>query len=373
MDLSGKIAQANGRLKAANVRVRLDQIGHKLYLQATLPPKPGSKGVAHYQQRIALGVNASPAGVSLAEKEARKVSALLDCKQFTWEPYLNATHRVPSRVSEWLTRFELEVRPTVSEITWRTDYHDALVRLDPDAPLTLELLEKAIDSTKPNSRTRKRVCQAFTRLANLAGLEGDFRAISGNYSASRVQRRSLPTDEAIANFYQQIPNPSWRWVYGAIATFGLRPHEAFFLDLEPLLDGEEFVYVLEGDTYKRRSRLVWAYYPEWVKAFNLHQHCLPAVTGRQNSDYGDRVTGYLRGKLKMPFLPYDLRHCWAVRALLFGLPDAIAAAQMGHSLSVHNQTYQRWITERDHQQVHQALKARSDRPLPPSLRLTEFL
>ena len=88
-DLSkGKIAQANGRLRSGKIPVLIQQIGKKLYLQATLPPKPNSTRTDNHQQRIALGFRANGAGISLAEKVARKVGGLLATQEFTWEPYV---------------------------------------------------------------------------------------------------------------------------------------------------------------------------------------------------------------------------------------------------------------------------------------------
>lgn len=364
--IDDKINQANGRLKTARVRAKIQRIGDKLYLQATLPPKPGSNETRRSQQRIALGISASPAGLVLAEKKARKVSADLDCNAFDWAPYLTTKQLPPETVGGWVTRFESGFRHTVEESTWETDYHDAFKRLNQDEPLTVGLLLAEINRTEPDTRIRKRLCQAFGKLAELAGLEADFKPLRGNYSARAVDPRKLPTDEEIARFWQQMTNPDWKWVYGAIATFGLRPHEAFFLDVTDLAAGGETVTVLKGKTNKRKTRQVWAYYPEWVEAFNLRDRLLPRVTGKRNTDYGDRVTHYLRVTAKMPFLPYDLRHSWARRAVVFGLPDALAAQQMGHSLKVHNETYQCWIDARTHQQVHESLKSRSDRPTAPS-------
>ncbi|MEP0959442.1 hypothetical protein [Microcoleus sp. FACHB-1515] len=77
--IEGKISQANGRLKTAAVGVRIEAKGDRLYLRATLPPRPGSSQQRAYQQRIALHYRANPYGVSLAEKEARKIGALIDC------------------------------------------------------------------------------------------------------------------------------------------------------------------------------------------------------------------------------------------------------------------------------------------------------
>ena len=83
-----RLAQANGRLKAGNVGVVFRQRGLKLYLRSVLPPKPGSVQQKPHQQEIAIGMRANPAGVSAAEKEARKVGSLLENRAFSWVPYL---------------------------------------------------------------------------------------------------------------------------------------------------------------------------------------------------------------------------------------------------------------------------------------------
>jgi integrase len=367
MDIRERIEKANDRLKIAAVRIRIEQRGNLLSLVGTLPPRPGVERRKPYQQRIALGVGVSAAGVSLAEKEARKVGALLDCKQFDWTPYLSPKHQKPETIGDWVSRYECEKRAAVSEITWRTDYADVFSRLDSKQPLTLETLEKAILSlTKGDSRTRLRFCDTLGRLARFAELDGDFKALRGDYSATSIDPRSLPSDELIAEWFHKIRNPAWRWVYGMIATFGLRNHEAFFLRCDELINGGESVEVVEGKTNrKNKTRQVWAYYPEWIEEFNLRSPLLPDVTGQQHSDFGDRVTQYLRRDAELPFLPYDLRHAWAVRTILFGLPDTIAARQMGHSVAVHTQTYHAAITAKTHQALHETVKNRSDRPVAP--------
>jgi len=86
MDIQGRLNQANGRLHAAKVGVKIEAKGNRLYLRATLPPKPASQKRKAFQQRLALGVHFNPGGISFAEQEARKVGALLDCREFSWEP-----------------------------------------------------------------------------------------------------------------------------------------------------------------------------------------------------------------------------------------------------------------------------------------------
>lgn len=163
--------------------------------------------------------------------------------------------------------------------------------------------------------------------------------------------------------YYQIPNPTWRFVYGIMATYGLRNHEVFFCDYQRLVSGDSEAVVEVQAVTKTGSHEVWPFYPEWVDRFELSNVQLPAV----NTDLGhttlqrigQQVTAQFR-RYDLPFSPYDLRHAWAVRTIHFGLPDTVSAKMMGHSVTVHNRTYHRWITHRDQQQaVDAALSRRS--------------
>jgi hypothetical protein len=177
-DLSkSRIAQANGRLKAGKMPVLIQQIGNKLYLQATLPPKPQSEQVRAYQQRIALGLPANPAGVSLAEKEARKVGGLLSTGEFDWEPFLKNHVQRPETIGDWVDRFELEYRERMTEITWKSDYRKVFVKLPADQPISMDILKRVLLTTKPDSRTRKRAAQAFPYSLGLQGLRAILRRL----------------------------------------------------------------------------------------------------------------------------------------------------------------------------------------------------
>lgn len=107
MDFQGRLNQANGRLVSGKVGVKIEVKGNRLYLRATLPPKPDSPKRQPHQQRLALGYYANPAGISLAEAEARKVGALLDCKEFSWEPYLKASGQALT-ITHWIERLVIK-------------------------------------------------------------------------------------------------------------------------------------------------------------------------------------------------------------------------------------------------------------------------
>ncbi|MEO1508046.1 MAG: site-specific integrase, partial [Cyanobacteria bacterium J06633_23] len=109
------------------------------------------------------------------------------------------------------------------------------------------------------------------------------------------------------------------------------------------------------------------FYPEWVERFELVNGELPKVNTDLSTTtlqrVGQQVTTQFR-RYNVPFSPYDLRHAWAVRTILMGLPDAVAARMMGHSVQVHNRTYHRWMTHRDQQTAVQAALAKNEMKAP---------
>lgn len=363
MDFEARLAQTNGRLKSAKVGVTVEVMGDRLYLRSTFPPRPGSRRVHPYQQRVALGYHANPAGLKLAEQEARKVGALLDCGEFDWSVYVKSDiHTHVQTVGDWIAKFEQDyftrrARNPKSETTWRHDYIKVFSTLDVDAQLTPAVLLQAIASTAPDTRTRKRFVDVLSRLAKFAGMEVELAHLKGGYSTRTTEPRDIPADRLIAQWRGKIPNPSWQWAYGILATYGLRNHELFYLDPTRL----PVLLVQDGKTGFRR---VYPLYPEWVEEWQLAKVMTPNCSGKTNSDLGNRVTHAFK-RYGIPFTPYDLRHAWAIRSLEFGMPVELAEQQMGHSVDVHCKTYHRWISEEVHQRAFEVMLMRADRPHPP--------
>ena len=44
---------------------------------------------------------------------------------------------------------------------------------------------------------------------------------------------------------EQFVNPGWRWIYGMLATYGLRDHEVFQVDTSRLHEAPHVVEVLD--------------------------------------------------------------------------------------------------------------------------------
>jgi len=357
MDLSGRIRAANGRLKAANVSVRIEVRGHRLLLRATLPPKPFSSKLVSYQQRISTGLSATPKGISQAEKEARLIAAKLATREFCWEPYSKSAEVSNGSCGDWIRRLEAHyLSAGGSRETWKGDYQKVLKLLPESAELSRDILRKLIESTKPNTKTRRRACMATAALAKYAGLELDTKALRGKYQPGTVDPRSIPSDDEILAVWERIENPGWKWAYGMMATYGLRNHEVFHLEL----DGK--ICTVGADT-KTGSREIWPCYPEWFLSLSLSNLSdgLPKIdTTRSNSAIGHSVTKYLTPICG--FSPYSLRHAWAIRTSLFGWPVELAARQMGHSVEMHTRVYHRWINREHQQRVFDLLVERGDRP-----------
>ena len=189
-------------------------------------------------------------------------------------------------------------------------------------------------------------------------LAPEWRSLSKGYGLQKAVFRDLPSDRTIEELWDKLPNPSWKFVFCLMATYGLRNHEVFFSDLSPLKPGgDNIIRVLS--TTKTGEHQVWPFHPKWIDLFELrklgdNQGLLPQInknlkeTTLQN--IGKKITDQFK-RYDLKIKPYDLRHAWAVRTILYDLPDTVAARMMGHSVSLHTQTYHHWITKRDQQKA----------------------
>ena len=194
-DINQRIREANGRLKANCFGVTIEQIGSKLYLRATLPPKPSSSKSKPYQQKISI-TSANNEGVKISEREAKKLSIRLDAKTFDWADYIVIPDNVKT-IGSLILDFEKDYfnrreRNFKTETTWRVEYQTVFKILPVDKILDAEICRQAILSTKPDTRTRQRFCMVCGLLAKFAKITFDPSPYKGNYSPkSRSSRLSL--------------------------------------------------------------------------------------------------------------------------------------------------------------------------------------
>ena len=387
--LALKLQQQNQLAAAAGIRLRLERRGDRLNLRGPLPCRQG--GAQLRVQRLSLGCAADPAGLQLAQQQLLRVHQQLQQGCFDWQQWQGRA--VPadptlqqdqplrcSGLNSDLERFEQSFfndprrrrNPAGSRTTWTSAYLPYLRRLArhaeaQGAELSPQLLLDVLESYDLASRSRQQCTTALAALARHCGLElpADWGERGAGYGLHRAQFRQLPSDQQILQLQDLIPNPRWRLVYGLMATYGLRNHEAFFCDLSALAPGgDRVIRVLP--TSKTGEHQVWPFQPQWVDQFGLEAlaaggGAMPSVSTdlRRTTlqQVGRRVAEQFR-RYNLPITPYDLRHAWAVRTIHIGLPDTVAARMMGHSVAIHTRTYHHWITRRDQQQAVDAALAR---------------
>ncbi len=379
MEFSEHLEQINQNFKLAQIGLQIEVRGQKLYLRGVLPPKNELK-LRPYQQRLNLRVTADEPGLKRAEQIAKLLYAQILQDTFCWQHFSvpiadnSGDNSVKNFLLADMSRFEEYFWKTrggkaSAQTTWKTAYLPYLSKLRAAAESnpssnTGELIYQTILSTTPDTRSRQVCCTALKSFADFLGIMLPFtpQNFSGNYGYKHLKTRDLPDDETILKSYNLIPNPQWRFVFGIMATFGLRNHEVFFCDYSrlALANQNQQATIMVQESSKTGSHEVWAFPPVWIDEFDLRAVNLPPL----NTDLsqtslqkiGQQVTRQFQ-RYHIPFSPYNLRHAWAVRTIHFGLPDVIAAQMMGHSVNIHTKTYHRWISRRDQQQaVDQALR-----------------
>ncbi|MEM6520566.1 MAG: site-specific integrase [Cyanobacteria bacterium P01_C01_bin.70] len=376
--LDAPLEKVNARLKAARLGLKIERRGDTLALRGTLPPRPGSDRIRPHQQRISLKLPANKTALKQAEQEAKVIAARLIEGSFDWRQYLVqlgpvlGSDELADKIAAFEQHYVTEAQtdpdkhPASVLTTWNKAYAPYLRKLQAlmERRLRLSLPEAIVATvreTRANSRSRQVCCTAMDAFAQFLALElpVDLKTLWGKYGSRHAQMRQLPTDAQIVEWFHRIPNPAWQFVYGLMAVYGLRNHEVFFCDRRALALGDSEAAIEVLDTTKTGAHDVWPFPLDWVVEFGLRDGELPDIETNLKQTtlqrIGQQVTLQFR-RYEIPFAPYDLRHAWAVRTILLGVPDTVAARMMGHSVAVHNRTYHRWITRRDQQQAVRAVR-----------------
>ncbi len=373
MNVIQEINNVNDKFATQGSKLRIEKRGEKLNIRGSLPSKEDKNNFK--VQRISLGINADISGLEEAKKKLQLINLQLELNQFdwiNWESKLNKKAiKNDSEFSNRLDHFEefffkerkSEYLSSTRKTTWRSSYKPYLKRIlhisNAYGNEDLEnIFQKTLESYKEGSRSRKQCATSLSVLANFLDIKlpENWKTNSKGYGLNKAGFRDLPTDEAIERLWDEIPNKSWKFVFGLMATYGLRNHEVFFCDLSSLTNfGDKIIRVLP--TTKTGEHQVWPFHPEWVEKFELSKlgenpDLLPNINRDLKSttlqNIGKKITDKFK-RYSLQIKPYDLRHAWAVRTIFYDLPDTVAARMMGHSVSLHTQTYHHWITKRDQQ------------------------
>ena len=385
MDENQKLLDINQDLESKGITLRIEKRGKVLNIRGSLPDKK-SQNLSKVQ-RISLKLPYNINGLEEAKKAIELIDFQIKKSQFCWSHWIKEKAitskkskkiEIKNEIENFKKKFFSDTSKSKSTAgmisTWQSAYKPYMNRLlGVSQKSTLELNEKLLLeillSYKENSRSRQQCGIALSALARHIKLElpENWKRLQSGYGIHESNFRELPSDEEIINSIQLIPNPKWRFVFGLMATYGLRNHEVFFCDLTCLKkNGDKILRVFPNT--KTGEHQVWPFHPEWVDLFKLGNisntsdllPCIKTDLKKTTLQHiGRRVSEQFR-RYRISFTPYDLRHAWAVRTILIGLPNTVAAKMMGHSVSIHTKTYHHWITRRDQQIAVDSALSRSN-------------
>ena len=375
-----QLQAANAALKARGVKGRIIVVRDSLFLRGTFTAADGTRK----DRKICLDLPAHQGQLLTAENRVLQLAEIINDTGMVpallpWDaPVVEVVEKADSfTVAEAVARLEEDfwqgkIRTSAAKRTW-----DRLVaetnRMPEAATLTMDLMVATVDATEPGSRSRQESCKVLKRLAKLVEIEGTDRldALRTSYEPGV---REIPDGEELAHLLSGIvPGDKWWWPTWALITYGCRPAETF--SLRPNGDGTARVL-----SVKRKTKL-----PEWRTALALpvsitKEELVDDMRGESSIPYdmpGERTVPWdvtspaeydsIRAKQhcdawqkwlrrQHPTLSlYDIRHAWAVRSITKVPSTSLAAKCMGHTVSVHHNTYHRWLDQADIAAVAAAL------------------
>lgn len=338
------IEQINLRLKQAHIRCSLERRREALFLRATLVDRNDPH--LRRRQRIPLGLPADTTCLPAAEHQALELGLQLRAGTFSWDRWSPETAPSPPPAALSLEDFHTAARrlhaskyrdsPERGESAWSKKWAPALRKLPPSGGLTEDVLLSAITRLPEGSAGRRDQATILCQVARTLNLPiARLQAAGRGYGARQLTPRTIPSDDEIVAAFHRLPLPHWRWAWGTLATYGLRPHE--LIDLGERPDGT----VLVAAATKTGARVVHPCPRAWPQQFNLGGLPRPPQRGPSLS----RILCDALERAAITIRPYELRHAYAIRLMAHGVPPELGARLMGHSLSMHESTYKRWTTE----------------------------
>ncbi len=376
-----KLIEANFNLKRDRVRVSIKQTGNSLQLRATLPLKQGDRhpsGKSKKQYDLSLGIPANNNGLKTAIEESYELGKLIARHTFVWnEKYLGISLRDKQKdkqriktIGELLDNFEDNYYQTRNKtITSQNTFANYVSVIKRNFSLTAKAtkhnFESAINANSGNKKNELiAVSSVFIKTFKLE--------FTLDVKRDRVtpKYREIPSDEKIIHSYKLFEKftlnrkntnhsdatetwEMWRWVYGMLATFGLRPRELFVKpDINWWISEQntDNTWKVDKDT-KTGYREVIPFVPEWIELFDLKnpqaltilERKISQIKSVQHINWMRRDISRWFRKIGIEFQPYDLRHACAIRSHLQGIPIKAAADNLGHTVDEHTKTYQRWF------------------------------
>jgi integrase len=362
------------RIKHLNDELRLNRSECRLLLQ-------NNSLIIRYQdpasdrgKRISpKGVDISDTGISNGFEIAQRISLQIKLDRYSedWlqrEIYRSANiltfgDAITAFPSKWLRNRASDPKSTPRQKqNTLTTYRRTLTRIQRDGnipdlqPFDRHLISQILDRYPPGW-PRKRVTSTLSVVCSTLGISYDFK---GKSKTPKTKEREIPRDSEIEAIYQRFETfdrrghgygkklaMAYQWIFAVLATYGLRSHEIFAIDLERSFKPETHYWLFLDDTLtdglKTGRRAIPPLLPEWVDKFAIADIFYPFLTSSNPSQKANAIGRYFH-RHKLGIKPYDLRHAYAIRSRRF-MTVLDAANSMGHDVATHTRIYQQYITD----------------------------
>jgi integrase len=232
-----------------------------------------------------------------------------------------------------------------------------LGKIDDSTPFDAKLITRLLALFPEHTDLKFRAKETLSIVCTVYGITYSFKGIG---KRGKSTKRAIPTDLEIIGMYEKFDRLTTRhvedsrifyqWVYGLIATYGLRPQEVFAIDWEKSFKAATHNWLfLDGtlcDGIKTGNRIVPPLLPEWIELFDLKKLRTMKSESANLSRRASMISRFWTPH-KIGCVPYDLRHAYAIRGHRLGKSVVVMARAMGHDVTTHTRIYQRWISIED--------------------------
>ena len=341
---------------ATEFNLQLKEVGSNFRLKAT-NQSPYIVLIAQQPEKAGFKTKATPFRKANRADWLKAVAQSLELDKAE-EPWKLLAPKLAEPTSvEWLklvesTRAYLDRK----QLKWRgQEYERHLRQIELfTGSVSLSKLQEWVEAGNPQTRDRTRRLVTLKRILINSEMEPPVAWMTRvtdeiSYSPSSTRGRKLPSRAERQYFVDRVPNKEWRTAFAFCATYGLRPHEIFFVIQRPNDNG-----VIRVDSQKTGLRFVMPIKADWVERWDLKTGKLPGFQPSMSpKQLGNRVTTQLyryRQLAQWSDEPqtYDFRHAWAED--IYTVPEWLekvdieqAARMMGHSVKVHRDTYSKWF------------------------------
>jgi len=359
------ISSINKDLRSKGHKVTLEIRREMVWIRGTFPVGDGTKK----RKSISTGLKADPKSAPLAE--IRSIALLTAIKEtgsipdpLPWEnkkidksgyPRILVKDAILQLKEEF---FGVDTKNPISRNnTWKTMEY-GLSKLQPDAYLTSDYLASMIIEGSKNAdgitmdNTKKKLKQYYKRLGNLVGLP-DIKIIDKIEVVYEPPTRNAPDMKDLLDLaVMALSHDRYGWLTACMIVYGCRPSET--LSLFPNANGTAKVLTIKKKKGLPTWRTTMAIPKDFPEKLNLIDQISRPIEFKNPEDFdpveSKKITdqwGRWIKKYDPELQLYDLRHSWARRSIIQGVPSGLAAKCLGHSISVFEKTYLSTTTEKD--------------------------